>query len=184
MEQSNNSPTQISGALRREQLRMAQEVDSICDKFERAWQQGESPSVGEFLKSIAGAANTDRPASTLFLELVKIDVEYRAKRGETPDLELYAREFPSYRALLSDVVPAEDLGATKIRPLQQVDTLERFVLQGRLGAGTFGVVWKAWAGWPSSSFARTFPPRAADCSSAKPARSPGSTIRTWFRCLN
>ena len=144
MEQSNDSPTQISGALRREQLRVAQEVDSICDAFEEVWRQGQTPSLSEFLKSHRSAGNTDRPMSTLFIELVKIDVEYREKRGETPDLELYAREFPSYRALLSDVVPADDLSATKIRPLQQVDTLGRFVLQSRLGAGTFGVVWKAW----------------------------------------
>jgi WD40 repeat protein/serine/threonine protein kinase len=57
----------------------AGQVDEVCDRFEQAWQSGETPEVSRFL-----AANADQwqhwPVASrrqLLEELIKLDLEYR-----------------------------------------------------------------------------------------------------------
>jgi hypothetical protein len=83
------------------------EVHRICERFETAWKAagaGEPPRVEEYA---AGAAEPQRA------RLVVLDVSYRRKRGEAPQVESYHQRFPRLSvAWLNQVIvgPQKDIG--------------------------------------------------------------------------
>jgi hypothetical protein len=72
-------------------LSAAGRVDECCDRFEEAWIAGRTPRIEDFLES---AAEAERPA--LLGELVRLELEYRRQRGESPALEEYRQRFPEH----------------------------------------------------------------------------------------
>ncbi|MHB0960343.1 MAG: WD40 repeat domain-containing serine/threonine protein kinase [Pirellulaceae bacterium] len=76
------------GALDRRQLAV---IDQLALDFEQAWKQGKLPRIEAFLRrpevdpSIQGL---------LFDELLTIEMEYRVRRSQTPDLAKYQARFP------------------------------------------------------------------------------------------
>ena len=76
------------GALDRRQLAV---IDQLALDFEQAWKQGKLPRIEAFLRrpevdpSIQGV---------LFDELLTLEMEYRVRRGETPDVAKYQARFP------------------------------------------------------------------------------------------
>src|SRR5690242_6992922 len=64
-------------------------VDAVCEQFEVAWQAGGGPRLEDYLR---GAAEPDRRA--LLAELLRLEVEYRRRRGETPRPDEYRDRFP------------------------------------------------------------------------------------------
>jgi tRNA A-37 threonylcarbamoyl transferase component Bud32/formylglycine-generating enzyme required for sulfatase activity len=118
-------------------IEVAQLVDGVCDEFENLWLAGDRPRIKDYLQE------TSLPGSTLFVELVQIDLDYRRRRGEQVSIEDYAAEFPEYRGALSDL-----LIDTETAPLPQSPPrgpmLGRFeLIEPPLGQGSFGIVWKA-----------------------------------------
>lgn len=113
------------------------QVDSVCDAFESAWQAGKRPELSDFL------VDTQIPGSTLFVELVQIDMDYRRRTGERISIEEYAVRYPEFSDILSrlgSAIETASIPAARERPAQ---VLGRFELVAPLGEGTFGVVWKA-----------------------------------------
>ncbi|MFZ1935226.1 MAG: serine/threonine-protein kinase [Thermoguttaceae bacterium] len=74
-------------------------IDEVADQFEEAWRAGNPPTIAAFL---GGAAGPRREA--LVKELVRVDLACRRRRGDSPMLEHYLREFPELSSL-----PAESL---------------------------------------------------------------------------
>jgi len=72
-------------------------IDRIADQFESEWRNGSRPSVAKYLEETPAEMR-----STAIGELIRLDVEYRRKRGESPRLEEYAQQFPSGFPLLED----------------------------------------------------------------------------------
>jgi hypothetical protein len=70
------------------------------DAFEAAWLAGARPPVEEYL---ARAALED-PAA-LSSELMRLDVEYRRRAGETPRLDEYQARFPGHAVRLNPLDP-------------------------------------------------------------------------------
>lgn len=66
----------------------AQRVDIVCDEFESAWQEGQRPAIEQFLKNVAGEER-----SQLLRELIALEIEFRSKSGETPQLDEYNKRF-------------------------------------------------------------------------------------------
>src|SRR5262249_18291169 len=58
-------------------------------RFEAAWRAGQRPSIEGYLADAQGPLR-----STLLRELVKLDVEYRRRAGESPSPENYRDRFP------------------------------------------------------------------------------------------
>ena len=76
------------GALDRRQLAA---IDAAALEFEQAWKAGQSPQIESFLQ---------RPVveiplhGVLFEELLTLEMEYRLRRGESPDMAAYVARFP------------------------------------------------------------------------------------------
>ncbi len=78
------------------------QVNSICNRFERAWQTGQAPSIEAIA---AGADSLVRPA--LLQHLAELDIQCRVSRGSAVDLELYFTRWPDLdRKTLQDALEA------------------------------------------------------------------------------
>ena len=134
-------------------------IDQICDGFETAWKSERRPRIEVFLEGTAG------PGCQLLLrELVRLDVHYRNRQGESPQIAEYRDRFPELdetwldTALTLDVrddaaaggeghraaASREDPNASP--PLGGDDeprTFGKFQLLERVGGGGFGIVWRA-----------------------------------------
>lgn len=73
-------------------------IDRIADQFESEWRKGSRPSVAKYLEETPAAMR-----STVLGELIRLDVEYRRKCGETPCVEEYAKRFPRSFPLLQEL---------------------------------------------------------------------------------
>ena len=68
-------------------------IDSVADRFEAAWRLVEEPSITSFLTEVAGQRRVG-----LIRELVKIDLAWRSKKGESRQVEAYVADFPELLA--------------------------------------------------------------------------------------
>lgn len=108
------------------------EIDVLCDEFESQWKDGHQPEIADFLRRTQHAS-----ASTLLVELVKLDFHYREKNGETPSFADYETRFSQYPDAL------RELGSHLPSHLLQNRDLGKFRLLHHIGQGGFGDVWDA-----------------------------------------
>jgi len=76
----------------------AEHVDRICDRFERAWQNGEWPSIESYLDEAEGLER-----KVLLCELVRLEIELRRARGDAPTEREYVARFAKERSLIEDI---------------------------------------------------------------------------------
>jgi serine/threonine protein kinase/Leucine-rich repeat (LRR) protein len=62
--------------------------DALCDRFEQAWQGGDRPDLATFLPADGALRSVALP------ELVLVDMEYRARAGETASADMYLALYP------------------------------------------------------------------------------------------
>ncbi len=137
-------------------------IDQICSRFESAWRSGPRPDLGDFLGDIPAGTGDERRA--LFAELLKVDLEYRLKRGEQPAAAEYRQRFPDedqideiFARLLCDEPSDNDAErgqsislldpgpapATPADPAVLTGALRRYRIERILGQGAFGIVYLA-----------------------------------------
>lgn len=75
---------------------ISNEIDAVCDRFERAWRDGARPRIEDYLGDVSPA---DRAG--LLRELVALDIDYRRQAGE----EIDVRQFPERFGLRCEVAP-------------------------------------------------------------------------------
>ena len=68
-----------------------QQIDVVCDRFEKAWIAGQRPELAEFLAQVPA-----RMRALLFRDLLSLDLEYCRRRGELPDCRPYRERFPDF----------------------------------------------------------------------------------------
>lgn len=69
--------------------RQIKQIHAICDRYERAWHQEQTPSIEA---AAAGAESEIRPA--LLQHLAEMDILHRVLRGVSVDLEMYLHRWP------------------------------------------------------------------------------------------
>jgi eukaryotic-like serine/threonine-protein kinase len=70
-------------------------LDSVCLRFEAAWQQARQPVLEDYLHQVP-----EQEMVYLLFELVKIDLHYRRQAGERITAADYPSHFPQYRLAL------------------------------------------------------------------------------------
>src|SRR5215213_1615490 len=66
-------------------------IDTVADRFDAAWREHPHPPLADFL------SGTDGDRLQLLKELVKVDLEYRRRRGEPFRAEQYLTDWPELR---------------------------------------------------------------------------------------
>jgi|GEM_PF-769419 len=121
-----------------DQFTVEDQIDQICDSFEEEWLAGGRPEINRFL---AEADESQR--QQLAVELLKVDVEYRRRQGETPhpgdyqtgiDITLFE---PAFWEIFGATLPDEESAQ------EQIQRMGRFDLLAQAGSGGFGTVWRA-----------------------------------------
>jgi hypothetical protein len=72
-------------------------IDLVCDDFERAWLQGLPPDIEAYLPRLEAPL---RPA--LDEELLRLDLEWRCRKGEVLPVEVYRQRYPRHAEALPD----------------------------------------------------------------------------------
>jgi serine/threonine protein kinase len=117
-------------------------VEDRIHAFERAWEIGDRPAIADYLPA-------EPPVrEPLVVELVKIELERRAKRGEAVGIEAYRQQFPEIAVLqLLDgsslggaSYPTDLASSVGVRPGSVIGP---YKLLQQIGEGGFGVVYMA-----------------------------------------
>jgi pSer/pThr/pTyr-binding forkhead associated (FHA) protein len=98
------------------------DIDRICDKFEAAWRAGAVPRIEEYLPQGAPHQGSD-----LLRSLLELELEYRVRRGERPEVAGYVPRFPTetaaVEAVFARLAPAPSAAATVPIPAESKFTL-------------------------------------------------------------
>ena len=145
MESSDESANRIS-------TEVWQRRESCILAFEQAWRGSKRPAILHFLP-----ADTNDQLAVLE-ELIRVDVEFRRESGEVPNWTEYAQNIPllstwpelseRLRSWVDSLVVAATVAESASRDAHRQypisgERIDRFELKERLGAGSFGVVWRA-----------------------------------------
>jgi serine/threonine-protein kinase len=117
-------------------------IDDLCASFERSWQQAEPKSIESAISSNLAADERD----LLLSELLVLEIDYRRRRGESPELEDYVDRFPEDEAAIREALGIQQAQPNGFEPpsVAQIGKLfpELEVVE-LLGAGGMGAVYKA-----------------------------------------
>jgi serine/threonine protein kinase len=81
-------------------LSLGDRIDLICDQFEAALPTDSVSPLENFLQQVK---DDDQPR--LFSQLLPLELEFRRRRGESPDYEEYLARFPSFASTLDRYFP-------------------------------------------------------------------------------
>ena len=76
-----------------------EQLESVCDRFEDAWRDGDRPSLEAFSQG-------QPDNSELLRELLVLDVAYRKRSGERPRAEEYVARFPVHESTIREAFAA------------------------------------------------------------------------------
>ena len=131
----NSSPPQLP-------IQALERIDDRCAEFEKAWQSDAIPNIEDFVNGV----DRDNELKALLSELIALDLDYRQRRGETPQRDDYVERFSDYKTLI-DGAFGRQRGSSNAFELPSIDRLRSLFphldIIKALGAGGMGAVFKA-----------------------------------------
>jgi WD40 repeat protein len=101
----------------------AGDVETVCRRFAAAWESGQRPRIEDYLPHPSATNCAD-----LLRRLIQIDVQFRRRLGETPDIKEYTERFAAASAgWLSSMVatlPLPEPGAESASEIVQTRPME------------------------------------------------------------
>ncbi len=73
--------------------KMVDQIDHVCDQFERQWQSGDEPDLRGYLDR-----NPQISTDALLDELLRIELTYRRRLGDAANFSFYQQLFPQLNA--------------------------------------------------------------------------------------
>ena len=130
--------------IQRKKLPIAalERIDDLCAEFERRWQSTQPQTIESV---ISGDLATDE-RELLLSALLVLEVDYRRRRGETPELEDYADRFPNDANAIREALGIQQAQSRGFEPpsVEQIGKLfPELEIVELLGAGGMGAVYRA-----------------------------------------
>lgn len=129
--------------IQRKKLPIAalERIDDLCAEFERRWRTTDPQTIES---AISGDLSSD-VRDVLLSELLVLEIDYRRRKGESPEIEDYAARFPKDAKAIRDALGIEPQTTKGFAPptVEQIGKLfpELEIIE-LLGAGGMGAVYK------------------------------------------
>ena len=140
-------------------LEQMEQFDSVCDAFDRAWQNGDQPRLEDHLYGCETGSQ-----QALFSELLKVELEHCCHRSPLPTREEYEQRFPNLTAAVdavfrecvdSETQSRQELAATVVGSSEDesqpttveadtvLPTIPGYQVLELIGGGGMGLVYRA-----------------------------------------
>lgn len=106
----------------------ATRFESICGAFERAWLEGETPQIEEFIVGNESVGNESDVSVGLFEELLCIEFDFLAQRGMRPIIDEYHSRFPERQASIERIIAELNPGPLPYVPSPAPETVNQNAL--------------------------------------------------------
>jgi hypothetical protein len=122
-------------------------IDEVATRFDRAWRGGERPRIEDYLTGLAEPRRTK-----LLGELLRVELDYRRRAGESPTVAEYERRFPEHleivrRAFSEQATlmpsPSDVNGPFAAGVENQLERIGKYTDLKRLGVGGEGSTYQA-----------------------------------------
>ncbi len=95
---------------------LARQIDAVCRRFETDWREGRRPRIEDYFE-----AQTGRARELVLLELIALERELRAERGETFVSAEYLERFPGQSRIVAEALQGSKRLASAARDRAVVD---------------------------------------------------------------